>query len=101
MPSMNSSRGRKGRRSAFGASYRLNAAVRSPQTVLLQGLIFSSRTVFPNFRSRKVSRSEEQTSELQSLIRISYAVFCLTKKNQHPHIQTKNYRKNWPQSKSR
>src|SRR3546814_4444927 len=26
------------------------------------------------------SRSEEQTSELQSLMRISYAVFCLTKK---------------------
>src|SRR3546814_4237282 len=27
-------------------------------------------------------RSEEQTSELQSLMRISYAVFCLTKKHQ-------------------
>src|SRR3546814_10578651 len=27
-----------------------------------------------------ISRSEEHTSELQSLIRISYAVFCLTKK---------------------
>src|SRR3546814_7149951 len=28
-----------------------------------------------------VTRSEEHTSELQSLMRISYAVFCLTKKN--------------------
>src|SRR3546814_4130884 len=28
-----------------------------------------------------VVRSEEHTSELQSLMRISYAVFCLTKKN--------------------
>src|SRR3546814_5124430 len=28
-----------------------------------------------------VSRSEEHTSELQSLMRISYAVFCMTKKN--------------------
>src|SRR3546814_5160814 len=27
------------------------------------------------------SRSEEHTSELQSLMRISYAVFCLKKKN--------------------
>src|SRR3546814_6115281 len=27
-----------------------------------------------------VTRSEEHTSELQSLMRISYAVFCLTKK---------------------
>src|SRR3546814_3783996 len=26
-------------------------------------------------------RSEEHTSELQSLLRLSYAVFCLTKKN--------------------
>src|SRR3546814_7052975 len=28
-------------------------------------------------------RSEEHTSELQSLMRISYAVFCLKKKTQH------------------
>src|SRR3546814_1263544 len=30
-------------------------------------------------------RSEEHTSELQSLMRISYAVFCLKKKNNTPH----------------
>src|SRR3546814_4222777 len=30
---------------------------------------------------RDAARSEEHTSELQSLMRISYAVFCLTKKN--------------------
>src|SRR3546814_6397790 len=30
-------------------------------------------------------RSEEHTSELQSLMRISYAVFCLKKKNSKPH----------------
>src|SRR3546814_10338814 len=30
-----------------------------------------------------VVRSEEHTSELQSLMRISYAVFCLTKQNTH------------------
>src|SRR3546814_1404920 len=29
------------------------------------------------------SRSEEHTSELQSLMRISYAVFCLKKNKQH------------------
>src|SRR3546814_8203972 len=38
----------------------------------------------------RVSRSEEHTSELQSLMRISYAVFCLKKKkqsnsNRHTH----------------
>src|SRR3546814_2272236 len=30
---------------------------------------------------RRAGRSEEHTSELQSLMRISYAVFCLKKKN--------------------
>src|SRR3546814_9202495 len=32
------------------------------------------------------ARSEEHTSELQSLMRISYAVFCLKKKKQALHI---------------
>src|SRR3546814_5760781 len=32
-------------------------------------------------------RSEEHTSELQSLMRISYAVFCLKKKNNPPHTR--------------
>src|SRR3546814_4341254 len=31
-------------------------------------------------------RSEEHTSELQSLMRISYAVFCLTKKKQKQNV---------------
>src|SRR3546814_5376983 len=35
-----------------------------------------------------VARSEEHTSELQSLMRISYAVFCLKKKTQQ-HERTK------------
>src|SRR3546814_1348726 len=34
-------------------------------------------------------RSEEHTSELQSLMRISYAVFCLQKK-QHPNHNAKH-----------
>src|SRR3546814_1516371 len=34
-----------------------------------------------------IQRSEEHTSELQSLMRISYAVFCLKKKT-HPNRQT-------------
>src|SRR3546814_7708248 len=36
-------------------------------------------------------RSEEHTSELQSLMRISYAVFCLKKKNQKQHIPLPEY----------
>src|SRR3546814_18375114 len=37
-----------------------------------------------------VLRSEEHTSELQSLMRISYAVFCLKKKNKHKHEEIIN-----------
>src|SRR3546814_2632917 len=35
------------------------------------------------WRCHRPPRSEEHTSELQSLMRISYAVFCLKKKNNH------------------
>src|SRR3546814_3316459 len=43
---------------------------------------------------RPCGRSEEHTSELQSLMRISYAVFCLTKKKkQQPNIPTTLYNK--------
>src|SRR3546814_10212900 len=37
----------------------------------------------PGTRKSNPFRSEEHTSELQSLMRISYAVFCLKKKNRH------------------
>src|SRR3546814_7248263 len=42
----------------------------------------------PSLLLKNTARSEEHTSELQSLMRISYAVFCLKKKNQN------NYKKN-------
>src|SRR3546814_5168038 len=38
------------------------------------------RPEVPPFRLTTLERSEEHTSELQSLMRISYAVFCLKKK---------------------
>src|SRR3546814_6901749 len=38
-------------------------------------------------------RSEEHTSELQSLMRISYAVFCLKKKQKKIHNERKRERK--------
>src|SRR3546814_5485635 len=41
----------------------------------------TSSTSTPSMTGRKpLRRSEEHTSELQSLMRISYAVFCLKKK---------------------
>src|SRR3546814_8078899 len=49
-------------------------------------------------RATRSRRSEEHTSELQSLMRISYAVFCLKKKNKHktarqtvPHSKNSNH----------
>src|SRR3546814_6986151 len=39
-------------------------------------------------RHRVFARSEEHTSELQSLMRISYAVFCLKKKKIYKHNMT-------------
>src|SRR3546814_1807657 len=43
------------------------------------------------FTSGRAVRSEEHTSELQSLMRISYAVFCLKKNNiKHKKSQIRN-----------
>src|SRR3546814_6098112 len=56
--------------------------------------VFARHAVSPfvssgRWRSRSPKpRSEEHTSELQSLMRISYAVFCLKKKKQTTHINS-------------
>src|SRR3546814_9124847 len=59
---------------------------------LSKGRSFSSppqtRTVL---RQAQHKRSEEHTSELQSLMRISYAVFCLNKKNQTNKSKSNEY----------
>src|SRR3546814_3712322 len=41
--------------------------------------------------SRTAARSEEHTSELQSLMRISYAVFCLKKKKRKKRANTNRH----------
>src|SRR3546814_7163564 len=43
---------------------------------------------------RRTTRSEEHTSELQSLMRISYAVFCLKKKRATRHTISTQERAN-------
>src|SRR3546814_2665935 len=43
---------------------------------------------------QSIVRSEEHTSELQSLMRISYAVFCLKKKKINKHNQNKKLTQN-------
>src|SRR3546814_9521039 len=65
-------------------TYEANMAMQHCDVLLAVGARFDDR-VIGNPRhfaqnARKIIRSEEHTSELQSLMRISYAVFCLTKK---------------------
>src|SRR3546814_7984006 len=47
------------------------------------GWLRRRKSSFEIWRLSLPSRSEEHTSELQSLMRISYAVFCLKKKNDY------------------
>src|SRR3546814_1319399 len=51
-----------------------------PVTVVGQDEIAATAAVSGDELLRSIPRSEEHTSELQSLMRISYAVFCLKKK---------------------
>src|SRR3546814_7407674 len=59
---------------------RLDAAVRAAAPVRLRPADRADQAV-PPARIADPRRSEEHTSELPSLMRISYAVFCLKKKN--------------------
>src|SRR3546814_9773024 len=57
-------------------------ALSSPSPAAIGGAPhLAARRVAPT--SPRSSRSEEHTSELQSLMRISYAVFCLKNKKKH------------------
>src|SRR3546814_4596663 len=58
------------------------------ETTAEVGISFASPTITVGFLLQLAARSEEHTSELQSLMRISYAVLCL-KKN-HIHITAAN-----------
>src|SRR3546814_10593587 len=66
----------------------VSAAIQSPTFDVSPDRLEGRATPIPAF-SNQANRSEEHTSELQSLMRISYAVFCLKKKkinnkhNQH------------------
>src|SRR3546814_16703223 len=57
----------------------------SKRSTCRQKLVRLGSEVTGSYSASVWARSEEHTSELQSLMRISYAVFCLKKKNPH-HI---------------
>src|SRR3546814_1800825 len=59
----------------------LNRKQDARRKIILGGLLLDAAMKDPAWESRLNDlRSEEHTSELQSLMRISYAVFCLIKK---------------------
>src|SRR3546814_3808145 len=53
----------------------------------------AARGAVAGHHRRRADRSEEHTSELQSLMRISYAVFCLKKKKHKEHQTLQLYKK--------
>src|SRR3546814_3941035 len=79
-------------RTVAEARKRLQAGA-SPESVVLTAQAALARAELDKARAQQretaarqhlaALRSEEHTSELQSLMRISYAVFCLNKKNNH------------------
>src|SRR3546814_8506058 len=74
----------KGRRAKKGkASLAVRPTPISSETHATDAAGHGWRAAFVGeLRSSRFGRSEEHTSELQSLMRISYAVFCLKKKKQ-------------------
>src|SRR3546814_6384738 len=64
------------------ADARIGDAELQVDLVIVEHLVCAERR--HGFADIGVGRSEEHTSELQSLMRISYAVFCLKKKKRKP-----------------
>src|SRR3546814_9179793 len=73
----------------FGAGLAL--ALKFSEWAKRQYVLFKRR--HPN-KGRWADRSEEHTSELQSLMRISYAVFCLKKKTTQQRYEPQRSEKN-------
>src|SRR3546814_5072062 len=78
---------------------RLNRAVRAVEerVRLAWNALLSARQRLKALRAQvqaneRVRRSEEHTSELQSLMRISYAVFCLKKKKHTSAYKNEKYK---------
>src|SRR3546814_5254960 len=87
-PESRRARSRTGNRTCPGGSRRVAAHLRCPSASDWRPPVVSEPGIHATGnRTTKQHRSEEHTSELQSLMRISYAVFCLKKKK---HIKKRN-----------
>src|SRR3546814_2767565 len=62
---------------APGDTVKFLAADKGHNAAVIEGMLLDGAAVFNGHITEE--RSEEHTSELQSLMRISYAVFCLNK----------------------
>src|SRR3546814_3498337 len=78
-PELPGNRRRRGKRGDRQTGGRLGRRNEASDQILEAGFIDG----LDGFLAR---RSEEHTSELQSLMRISYAVFCLQKKNTYTQL---------------
>src|SRR3546814_3818717 len=58
---------------------------------ILTGVFAMTPMIYYRRTAEGKERSEEHTSELQSLLRISYAVFCLKKKKQRTPLTNRPY----------
>src|SRR3546814_7706671 len=71
-----------------GQRYRVEGAERVERVAFMAGTAHR-RVDKAQIKRGVMARSEEHTSELQSLMRISYAVFCLKKKKTHKEDKRK------------
>src|SRR3546814_5787731 len=80
---------RRNRKNGRGSSAQHRPHLQGPSSIfprndpVSQGPFSHSLTHVEPVNDRQFLRSEEQTSELPSLMRNSYAVFCLKKKHRH------------------
>src|SRR3546814_4700712 len=85
-PAYSSSGASRAIANARSASFAKASSDISEEVTVAERLPEKTRRPMSSPSDRSTSRSEEHTSELKSLMRISYAVFCLKKKNEHINI---------------
>src|SRR3546814_10588105 len=75
------------------ASSPLRRVSTAPAAAIASARSGTGRAAHSSCASAAAARSEEHTSELQSLMRISYAVFCLKKKNHDTYTHQRTHEK--------
>src|SRR3546814_6563250 len=80
---------KRARQLANGVEAQIDNAENDDKPTVLALREIAARRIDQDYIDAVDKRSEEHTSELQSLMRISYAVFCLKKKQQISNINHK------------